>query len=503
MKRGRVENESSKLFVTLAGFDKQDTAVLSRKITNIGCSYEPSLSPLTTHLVCGTTNCSEYAEAQHIGLICLTREWLDASEAEGHPVCDSEEVLRRFLVPPLYGCVICTTGLTKDERDSIQRDCVTLGALFSVDLTSAVTHLIAKGHCDNPKYLSAVQNHITIVTPEWIARAKQTHSHPDELSYAVKTINSIRIQLMTSGFSVTCDVDPKAKISELKTLVQQSIGLPPCQQRLFFNGHELNDDHTIADYKIRNDNLVQLMAVLVEKPDPDKIEITLVTSLGVNLEMKLDSDDYITKIKSRVNCLLGIPAKQQRLTYDGKELEDDQTLSFYHIMNGSTLYLDMIAIFPMKIFVTTLENDTIPFDLNTTVSIMEVKTMIEKRNGIPVSEQRLFYSDQILDDDKTLADYNITNRSSLRLIRKGAYREIEIYVKTLIGQFALRVGACDTIAVIKDKICERQGLSPDEQRIIFNGRNLEDKRTLADYGIIMGSVLTLVLRLRSSEVEYM
>jgi len=72
-----------------------------------------------------------------------------------------------------------------------------------------------------------------------------------------------------------------------------------------------------------------------------------------------------------------------------------------------------------------------------------------------------------------------------------------IKVKTLTGkEIEIDIEPTDKVERIKERVEEKEGIPPPQQRLIFSGKQMNDEKTASDYKVQGGSVLHLVLALR-------
>lgn len=159
-----------------------------------------------------------------------------------------------------------------------------------------------------------------------------------------------------------------------------------------------------------------------------------------------------------------------------------------------------------QIFINSCDNKLISIEVQPSDTIEGIKSVIADKKDMHVETFYLSHSGKLLANDKTVDDYGISNNNILNLHMsiigggietEGGNGTRQIFIKTLQGKtLTLEVKPEDSIGAIKQRIFEKEGIPVDQQRLVFNGKQLEDNQSVNDYNMADGCSVHLVLRLR-------
>ncbi|KAI1888905.1 hypothetical protein AGOR_G00173580 [Albula goreensis] len=173
--------------VTCTNLDKEARAEVMEMVQLMGGRVSRNLNVFVTHLVAGVVGSKKYLVSASLGKPILLPTWVKAcwDRSQDSLFHHSEMPLEEYLCPVLYGCTVCVTGLSTQERKEVQRMCEQHGAQYSGQLRmNECTHLIvseAKGQ----KYECAKKWKIYCVSLEWLQDSIEKGFCQDESRYPV------------------------------------------------------------------------------------------------------------------------------------------------------------------------------------------------------------------------------------------------------------------------------------------------------------------------------
>ena len=306
---------------------------------------------------------------------------------------------------------------------------------------------------------------------------------------------SLHLFIRTARSTLELRASPESMVKGVKEDIFAIARIPVEHQRLFVDSVELKDDVSLSSHGIQNNHSLSL-----EVMDPATPEVVYVRNMmGKTVSIDIFPTDKVKSLKERVFDKEGIPVEQQRLVFQGKDLDDNQFIKHYNIEQESNLQLALAApVRPSRISIslptaTPGEWKKVAIDIPLTSKVQDLKRKVHKVTGIIPNELILFAgSQELCDNDATLNFYKVAALDFLQV--KIKRRERVIFVKNLKHTITLNVSLDDRVIDVKTKVENKEGIHPSRQRLLFQGTELHDDAVLADCKIDQRSTLILSLK---------
>ncbi|XP_053466085.1 polyubiquitin-like [Ictalurus furcatus] len=155
----------------------------------------------------------------------------------------------------------------------------------------------------------------------------------------------------------------------------------------------------------------------------------------------------------------------------------------------------------MELIITLLSGQTHNVHVNPNATVGELKREIAPRFKARPSQLKLSITNgqilQLDQDQKTVGDYGLRSGSKVMLLICTTPAPFQVFVKNEKGQTkTYDVTDDETVDQLMRKIYQKERTPVDQQRLIYEGRQLDSGRKLQDYNIVSGSTIHMTLRLR-------
>ena len=316
-----------------------------------------------------------------------------------------------------------------------------------------------------------------------IMLACQKFRHPpeeEESSSVDPVIVHLTVKTEDGSKVIPLEIDSSETIGNIKDCIAGACGIPPEKQVLSWNNDELKENNKTLD-----DLGIEDAATFVVSPY--RIPVKIRTMDGEIVDLNVEPDEYLSELKRMLEDRVGIPAKNQKLSLKGKELDEPmKRLDDYGVNPGAVIDLEPSSI-NVKLF--TPDGKAHSMSLCPSDGLEDIKKKVSMLTKMPVEKQVLSLEGKEIPDSATVRKLGLREGDELAV---DLYK-IPIKIKTSTGEVVeTTIDPTEYISDLKVQIEPFVDIPAKNQRLSKAGCELSDPmKTLVDCGIEAGDTLNL------------
>ncbi len=287
----------------------------------------------------------------------------------------------------------------------------------------------------------------------------------------------IRVNTYTNETFVT-NLASHDLVSVLQDRVLARLRIPIYHQEVVFDERVMESNSRLNEHGIRDGSNIQVRLRLYE------MTIFLKTLLGQTIVISVTSHDTVYDVKRKVMQKEGIPIERQRIVFTGIQLHNHERFLSYRIEHESAVHIVLRFGDSFEIGVTTPAGRLRSVEVVPKEVIGHIKRKMLEFEGIAVDIQKLYFNNELLDnDDATMEDCGIVSDSQIEL-RIDNDRNTQIFVSFRDRRtISLWVNPDQTVLQLKEIISNKESLVLEDMDIFFTRVLLENDRSLRSYTI--------------------
>lgn len=304
-----------------------------------------------------------------------------------------------------------------------------------------------------------------------------------------------------SGKNYVLEVEPNDSLDQLKEKLRSKENIPCDMQRIFLGNNLLSSSCSLSE------NGVQPFSDIRLALDEGSARVNVALSSRSTLSLWVRLDQTVSSLKEIVAERERVTIAYVELYYARTLLENHHPLSHYRIRHNQTIHVNVLRPLLLRLVITVRGNSNTQLEVQQPENdtVLHIKENLSPRVRANIEDLQLFLGGSELDNEQTLSECGIRDRSNLDLIisqsgraRQDQRKSMHLFVKTLTGKtVVVDVDPTDTIQDIKEQICAKERVPVPQQCLVIGGRILQDSVVLSECGVQNQSVLHLVLRVPS------